>query len=146
MKNGIVILFIALLVAAGIGLGVYAKNQKKAMSTTTATPTMTTTESSGATGITGTPTPTVKVQQIALVVSTPGNGVTLTSPTVVIKGKTLAKADVFVNDTQTTADAQGNFSVTITLDEGENTIIVAANDADGNFTEQELSLTYDSGQ
>lgn len=141
MKNVTVILFIVLLTAAGLGLVAYTKNQKKAETAMTAM-----TSATQPSEVSQTPTPTPNVQQISLSVSAPASGTTVTSPTVVIKGKTLPKADVFVNDTQVTADAQGNFSATITLDEGENTIVIAANDADGNSSEQELMITYDSGQ
>jgi hypothetical protein len=141
MKTVTIILFIILLVASGIGLATYMKNKEKVTTAMTTTDTTITPTSD-----IGTPEPTVKVQQITLLVSSPANGITVTSPTVVIKGKTIPKADVFVNDSQTTADAQGNFSVTLTLDEGENTVVVAANDADGNFAEQELIITYDPGE
>jgi hypothetical protein len=70
----------------------------------------------------------------------------VTTPTLVIKGVTSPKADVFVNDSEVTADAQGNFTTQITLDEGENTLVVTSNDASGSFAEKDIIVTYNSAQ
>lgn len=61
-----------------------------------------------------------------------------------IKGKTVANAEVFVNDTETKADALGAFSTNLTLDEGENTIIISANDSLGNYIEKEITVILES--
>lgn len=84
----------------------------------------------------------VTSNSIALAISSPANNITVTSSSLVVRGKTAPKAEVFVNDAETKADASGNFSVTLTLDEGENYILVVANDANGNFSEKELTITY----
>ena len=52
-------------------------------------------------------------------------------------------ADVGVNDAETKADATGNFSVTINLEEGENPILVVVSDANGNYSEREITITYE---
>ncbi len=83
---------------------------------------------------------------LALIISTPASGITVKNPSLAIKGKTSPGAEVFVNEMETRADAAGNFSVTMTLDEGENPIIIMANDEQGNVAEKELTITYDSGQ
>ncbi len=82
---------------------------------------------------------------LTLSVASPTDGAEVTSPTVIVKGKTMPNAEVFVNDTNGTADTNGNFSIATSLDEGENTVIVIVNDADGNVAEQELTVTYTSG-
>lgn len=87
---------------------------------------------------------TEKVGTLTLTVSQPGNGTTTNSSSVVVKGKTLPKAEVFVNDQETIADSAGSFSVKLNLDEGENYILVAAADSEGNSVEQELTVTYES--
>lgn len=87
-----------------------------------------------------------RVAEISLTITSPVSGGQVTSATVTVKGKTAAYAEVFVNDQETKADENGNFSVKVTVDEGENTIIVIANDVDGNIAEKELTVTYDSGQ
>ena len=79
---------------------------------------------------------------ITLTIDTPQNGETVNSSKVNIKGKTSANAEVYVNEMDSKADASGNFSVTYTLEEGENYLIVGANDDEGNMTEQELMLYY----
>lgn len=86
------------------------------------------------------------VKEISLVVSSPLDGATVKSATIVIKGKTVANAEVFINEAETMADASGNFSKSITLDEGDNIIIVMVNDASGNVAEKDLTINYDSGQ
>lgn len=81
-------------------------------------------------------------QGLSLTLSAPTDGSTTKSASVTVRGKTLPGADVFVNENEMKADAQGNFSSTITLDEGENVIYVTANDVNGNYAEQGLSITY----
>lgn len=61
-----------------------------------------------------------------------------------IKGKTVKNAEVFVNDKETKANALGAFSANLTLDEGENTIIISANDSLGNYIEKEITVTLES--
>jgi hypothetical protein len=90
------------------------------------------------------PAPTnVPSTKISLIISSPSNGATVGNASLKVSGKTTAGAEVFVNESETKADANGNFSVTITLDEGDNYIIVMANDSDGNVAEAELTIIYD---
>lgn len=84
--------------------------------------------------------------EVRLVVSSPINGATVTTPSLVVKGTTAPKADVYVNDRDTVADAKGNFSIPILLDEGENFLMVTVVDPDGNTAEKEITVTYDAGQ
>lgn len=86
------------------------------------------------------------VKQITLSVSSPKSGATVRSANLAVRGKTKARAEVFVNDMETTADAVGNFSANLTLEEGENYILVVAIDEMGNAAEKELTVTYDPGQ
>ncbi len=88
------------------------------------------------------PTETVS-GNISLSITSPSNGSATTSSSVDVSGKTTANADVFVNDQETTADANGDFKITLTLDEGENTITVSANDSDGNYIEKDITVTYE---
>lgn len=117
---------------------------------TAPTQTETKTQEPGQTGgqtITNTQAPTQPIsQEIILEVTQPANGATVTSPNLTVKGKTAPRADVFVNDEELKANASGNFSTVITLDEGENTIVIAANDSEGNSTEKELIVTYNISQ
>ncbi len=83
---------------------------------------------------------------ITLDISQPQPNTTVTSPTLIVKGRTSPSAEVFVNDVESKADAAGNFTATITLDEGENPIIVVVNDADGNSAENQILVNYEPGQ
>jgi hypothetical protein len=83
---------------------------------------------------------------LTLTVTSPADKSTVMKPALVVKGKTSPKAEVFVNESEGVADGSGNFSLTITLDEGDNPVIVMANDADGNVAEKDMNITYDAGQ
>ncbi|MEK7060803.1 MAG: hypothetical protein AAB937_01065 [Patescibacteria group bacterium] len=89
-----------------------------------------------------TTTPISTSAGLTLIVTSPTIGQTVTISQITIKGKTAPLAEVFVNDVELKADASGNFSQGVTLEEGENYILVVANDTDGNFAEKELSITY----
>jgi hypothetical protein len=67
------------------------------------------------------------------------------SSTIIVRGTTIPKADVYVNDSIARADTQGNFSVQVTLDEGDNTIVVITNDTEGNYSEKDITVTYNPG-
>ena len=150
-KLTIILIFVILILAAGIGLVAYTHMTKKS-AVINPVPTMTTsTQVPGAGFPTTTPgstqqSPIPTVAQISLTITDPTNNSTVTTPTLIIKGVTIPKADVFVNDSEVTADVQGKFTVQVTLDEGENTLVVTANDANGNYSEQDLTVTYNSGQ
>lgn len=93
-----------------------------------------------------TPTPTSKSileSSILLQMISPANNVVVKSPKVTIRGKTVASAEVSINEKDTKADTNGNFAVDLTLDEGENLIVIVANDSEGKAAETELTLTYE---
>lgn len=101
-----------------------------------------TVEPSGTTVVPSTAQASTLVTGITLSISSPVNNSTVANSSVAVKGKTVANADVFVNDTETKADGNGNFSVTLSLDEGENYILIVANDVNGNYSEKDLTITY----
>ncbi len=76
----------------------------------------------------------------------PKNGAVVSNSNLKVSGKTAPNAEVFVNDKELRADSTGNFSITVALDEGDNSIIISANDDNGNFSEQELTITYEPSQ
>lgn len=88
----------------------------------------------------------IQSSEITLTVISPADGATVTNPTLTVRGSTVPGAEVFINDLETVADASGNFSVRLTLDEGENPVVIFANDADGNTAETYLTVTYNSGR
>jgi outer membrane lipoprotein-sorting protein len=75
-------------------------------------------------------------------VTSPANKSVVKSAQVTVKGKTAANAEIYLNEIDSKADANGNFSVNYTLDEGENYLVVGANDENGNNSEVELDITY----
>lgn len=83
------------------------------------------------------------VSEITLTISSPQSGGSVSAPKVAVKGKTSPKAEVFANEAEGLADASGNFSLTVALDEGENSIIVTAVDANGKVAEKEVLVTYE---
>lgn len=91
---------------------------------------------------TGTVAPAAPVTEITLTITSPANNTTVSESRVTVRGRTAPKAEVFVNDAETKADGNGDFSATVTLDEGENYILVVANDESGRFSEKELTVTY----
>lgn len=80
---------------------------------------------------------------ISLTISTPQDKSTVNTLEVTVTGKTTPNAEVFVNDQETKADANGSFTVKLTLDEGENPISVSVNDDQGNYAEKEITVTYE---
>jgi hypothetical protein len=147
MKKTIPVILIMLAFAVAAGFAYYRTTPQK--------PTI----GPGGTVFTTAPTPVIspkdqqqviaKDQQshtlLTLTVLSPIHGSTVKSASLLIKGKTAPGADVFANETETTADQAGNFSVRLTLDEGENPIVVMANDANGNVAQQDLTITFDAG-
>lgn len=88
-------------------------------------------------------TPTAK-PSLAIRVISPVNGTTVKTSSVLLKGQTSPMAEVYVNDFGMSVDSKGLFQRVVSLDEGENYILVAANDADGNSVEKEVVVTYDT--
>ncbi len=133
-------LFIVLAGIVFIGLGMMLRSGRN-----TITPPPTNQENTGAEVITPATIPSSSisfVNEITLAVTSPSSGAVVRSSSVVVRGKTSANAEIFVNDAETKADSNGNFSVNLTLEEGDNYILVAANDTYGNYAEKELTVTY----
>jgi hypothetical protein len=61
-----------------------------------------------------------------LEVDSPAEGITIKSPSVSVSGRTHAGVEVFINEQMTTADKNGNFRLTLLLEEGENPILIVA--------------------
>jgi len=80
-------------------------------------------------------------ESLTITITSPTDGAIVPSANFNVTGKTTPGSEVFVNDKETKADVGGNFSVNITIDEGENVIVVAANDLEGNYIEKEIKVT-----
>ncbi len=142
MKGTLPLIVVAIVLVIGVSLMI-----SKSKNSPTSTTTNNLTQNISPTG-TSAPTtvPTSTQNNLPLSITAPIDKSTVATATISVKGKTGAKAQVAVNDVETTADASGNFSASVALDEGENTIFIVVNDAAGNVTEKELTVIYDSGQ
>lgn len=88
----------------------------------------------------------VPIVDIPLQIDSPQNGSTVNSSPITIRGKTVALATVQINEKEIKADNEGNFSTSIAIDEGENNISIVANDQDGNYAEQDLTVMLETLQ
>ncbi len=82
--------------------------------------------------------------EISLEITSPKAGAIVKESPVLVTGETVKAAEVFVNDAETKADNNGNFKVSIPLDEGENEIVVVVNDAEGNYAEASVIITLNT--
>lgn len=82
--------------------------------------------------------------EISLEITSPKDGEVVTKSPVLVTGTTVKGADVFVNDAETKADANGEFKVSIPLEEGENEIFVVVNDSEGNYAEGSVKITLNT--
>ena len=132
-KPTLVISILIVIVVVGI---LFLRTTNKAVPTTTS---YKPTPSQVITSPTMTQTPTTS--SLPLTVTSPTE-TTVSTQLISISGQTLPSADVFVNETQLKADPQGKFSTQVLLDEGENTIVITANDENGNHVEKEITVSY----
>ena len=79
-------------------------------------------------------------QGMILEINEPKNNAVYNSPSIKVSGKTSANAEVYVNDIETIADLDGNFSINYNLDEGENLLTVVVGDSVGNYAEKEITV------
>lgn len=95
-----------------------------------------------------TPTPEATLdpvaQKLTLSITSPLDGAVVKAGSVAVKGKTAPGADVSVNDIDVKADANGNFSTVVKLEEGENYVVVIAVGEDGEFAKLELVVTSET--
>lgn len=129
-------LFFIILIAAAVGLGLFAVKNYSGQGST----------GNGVFGgvlnkVGGSPAGNTS-SKVTLNITSPLDGSTVSTPVLKIVGQTAANADVSVNDSEIKADASGNFTFSLQLDEGDNDIVVVANDASGNSAEREFVVTY----
>lgn len=70
------------------------------------------------------------------------DGKTVDKPDFTVQGKTDKEVFIQVNNAPVVVRADGSFSTTITLKEGDNIILVVATDVAGNETKQEAKIVY----
>ncbi len=79
-------------------------------------------------------------QGFFLEIISPKDKQTFNQSAITVSGKTVKNAEIFVNNQETKSDDQGNFSLTYNLDEGENILMIVANDDNGNYLEKQLTV------
>ena len=82
---------------------------------------------------------------LPLTVTSPIDSATVSTSTVTVQGQTTPGATVTVNGNSDVADANGNFSIDVSLDNGPNAIDVIAMDDNGNQGEVLLMVNDTSG-
>jgi hypothetical protein len=80
-----------------------------------------------------------------LTVTSPIDSTTVSTSTVTVQGQTTPGVTVTVNGISDVADANGNFSIDVSLDNGPNAIDVIAMDDNGNQGEVLLIVNDTSG-
>ena len=88
--------------------------------------------------------PTNISEGLVLEITLPVNNSTVNTVLTLVKGKTSPNAEVFVNEKELKTDSNGQFSTTVTLEEGENYILVSVNDEQGNYAEKEVMVNLET--
>ena len=135
-------LLLFLSVIAFLGLGFYAVNSGKVSINKSGTSEISTTSEENEDGESS--DLETEENKISLEIASPKDGDIVTKSPVVVTGTTVNGADVSVNDADTKADANGKFSVSVPLDEGENEIFVTANDISGNSAESSIKVNLNT--
>jgi hypothetical protein len=87
-----------------------------------------------------------EIKELPFEIVSPQNNATVSTATIIIAGKTKPNADVFVGEKQLVADSNGSFSTSYQLEEGQNEIVIAANDDLGNYAEKNLIINLETSQ
>jgi hypothetical protein len=93
---------------------------------------------SGCKALISTPTST----PLFLTIVEPANGSVVGVNNVTIRGKTLADAVVSINGDPVDVDSNGNFSMTVTLEEGSNVFDIIATDEAGDEETTQLVVSF----
>lgn len=146
MKNLIVAILIGVILLGGFFILVKIYRRKTMSTAYLYNNSANQTANSYSTNITNTSTQTDNQVEtsggINLDITAPSDNQTVSSANLTVTGTTTPNAEVSVNEANITADANGKFSVTVNLDEGDNVISIVANDSKGNFIEKDLNITY----
>lgn len=84
------------------------------------------------------------LEDFTLEILEPSNGTQIVNKAgLTVRGKTVPNADLFIADQETRADPEGNFEASVKLDEGENTIVILANNDTGDYAEKTIHITLE---
>ena len=90
--------------------------------------------------------PTLLETKLELEILSPVDGLITSIPTIVLNGSSAPFTEVQIDDKVIKADMYGNFSTKITLDEGDNEIVITANNEDGDYVEKTLLVVYEPAE
>lgn len=137
----LVLFIISVAVAVGIVVNERSKDRSGAF-------TRSSTATLGTSSVSFTPSPapssssappaTYTAPALPLTILAPKNNATVNTASVTVTGKTNPGASVIINDIEMKADAAGNFSRTLALDEGENYVSIVAYTESGDVSETQL--------
>ncbi|MDO8658931.1 MAG: hypothetical protein Q7K55_09405 [Candidatus Levybacteria bacterium] len=86
----------------------------------------------------------IDYQEIELSIIEPKNEFISSNSSILVKGNTVPNAEAFINGIELKADKNGNFLTVFSLYEGDNSILILANDESGNYSEKEITVNYQS--
>jgi FlaG/FlaF family flagellin (archaellin) len=89
-------------------------------------------------------TQTATTQPLFLEITSPEDGATVSETKILLKGKTAAGVEVFINELEIKSNTNGDFSANLNLEEGENIIDVVVNDSLGNYLEKEITVSCET--
>lgn len=146
MKKSLLFVAVIVILFAGF-IGLNKQNRSVNTAQNIPTPTLLTQEQITPTLVVTRFTTQVQGQEktVPLTILEPMNNASTSNQSITVRGKTIGNADISVNEKDLKADAQGNFSIVVSLDDGENIIAVLVVDQAGNFVEQDLTVTFNSG-
>ena len=85
---------------------------------------------------------TFKTDKPKLDISSPSDNSKTDKPDITVSGSTDKDVTIQINDSPTVVDANGGFSQSLTLKEGDNKIVVKATDDAGNVEEKDITVNY----
>jgi hypothetical protein len=80
---------------------------------------------------------------LSLSITSPADNAVVNTAQVVLSGQAPPDTVITVNDTIVVVDASGQFSATLSLEEGPNELVVNASDPEGNEANSRLIVTYE---
>lgn len=84
-----------------------------------------------------------KTNEPKLDISEPGDGSKTSKDEIKVAGKTDLGNSIRINDLPVVVDTNGNFQASVRLKEGENKIVIVAQDDAGNIETKTLTVTYE---
>lgn len=146
-RSYLLLISLLILIAVGVGSFAFYKTGLKKETTTIVQPSPPPQEPAASKTMPPNPPENIDTSKnsLPLVITSPKTNSTVSSPTITVSGTTAPNADVAVNDKDLTANSRGEFSTTLTLDEGQNDILITVSNESGSSLWEGL-VTYTPAQ